>query len=80
MFEALGIVDRFIAAGVPQRAAQLHSAGEVLVELDFGLSGAPYASDLGLSEEDAGRFLTGCLEAAAGSVERYAALVTGRPG
>jgi 2-polyprenyl-6-methoxyphenol hydroxylase-like FAD-dependent oxidoreductase len=75
IFEALGIVDRFIAAGVPQRAARLHSAGEVLVELDFSLSGAPYPYNLGLSEEDTERFLTSYLEAAGGSVERSTRLL-----
>ena len=76
IFEALGIVDRFIAAGTPQRAARLHSAGEVLVELDFSLSGAPYAYNLGLSEEDTERFLTEYLEAAGGSIERSTKLVS----
>jgi 2-polyprenyl-6-methoxyphenol hydroxylase-like FAD-dependent oxidoreductase len=75
IFEALGIVDRFIAAGVPQRAARLHSAGEVLVELDFSLSGAAYPYNLGLSEEATERFLTEYLEAAGGSVERSTTLV-----
>jgi len=75
IFEALGIVDRFIAAGTPQRAARLHSAGEVLVELDFSLSGAPYAYNLGLSEEDTERFLTEYLEAAGGQVERSTRLL-----
>jgi 2-polyprenyl-6-methoxyphenol hydroxylase-like FAD-dependent oxidoreductase len=75
VFEALGIVDRFMAAGVPQRAARLHSAGEVLVELDFSLSGAPYPYNLGLSEEDTERFLTDYLEAAGGSVERSTRLL-----
>jgi 2-polyprenyl-6-methoxyphenol hydroxylase-like FAD-dependent oxidoreductase len=76
IFEALGIVDRFIAAGTPQRAARLHSAGEVLVELDFSLSGAPYPYNLGLSEEDTERFLTEYLVAAGGSVERSTRLVS----
>jgi 2-polyprenyl-6-methoxyphenol hydroxylase-like FAD-dependent oxidoreductase len=75
IFEALGIVDSFMAAGVPQRAARLHSAGEVLVELDFSLSGAPYAYNLGLSEENTERFLTAYLEAAGGSIERSTTLV-----
>jgi 2-polyprenyl-6-methoxyphenol hydroxylase-like FAD-dependent oxidoreductase len=75
VFEALGIVDRFIAAGVPQRAARLHSAGEVLVELDFSLSGAPYPYNVGLSEEDTERFLTEYLEAAGGSIERSTRLL-----
>ncbi len=75
IFEALGIVDRFMAAGAPQRAARLHSAGEVLVELDFSLSGAPYPYNLGLSEEDTERFLGEYLEAAGGSVERSTRLL-----
>jgi 2-polyprenyl-6-methoxyphenol hydroxylase-like FAD-dependent oxidoreductase len=76
IFEALGTVDRFTAAGTPQRAARLHSAGEVLVELDFSLSGAPYAYNLGLSEEDDERFLTEYLEAKGGSVERSTRLIS----
>jgi 2-polyprenyl-6-methoxyphenol hydroxylase-like FAD-dependent oxidoreductase len=75
IFEALGIVDRFLAAGTPQRAARLHSAGEVLVELDFSLSGAPYPYNLGLSEEDTERFLADYLEAAGGSIERSTKLL-----
>jgi len=75
IFEALGIVDRFMAVGAPQRAARLHSAGEVLVELDFSLSGAPYPYNLGLSEEDTERFLTEYLEAAGGSIERSTRLL-----
>ncbi len=75
IFEALGIVDRFLAAGVPQRAARLHSEGEVLVEVDFSLSGAAYSYNLGLSEEATERFLTEYLEAAGGSIERGTRLV-----
>jgi 2-polyprenyl-6-methoxyphenol hydroxylase-like FAD-dependent oxidoreductase len=75
IFEALGIVDRFLTAGTPQRAARLHSAGAVLVELDFSLSGAPYPYNLGLSEEDTERFLTEYLEAAGGSIERSTKLL-----
>jgi 2-polyprenyl-6-methoxyphenol hydroxylase-like FAD-dependent oxidoreductase len=75
IFEALGIVDRFTEAGVPQRAARLHSGGEVLVELDFSLSGAPYPYNLGLSEEATERFLTEYLETAGGSVERSTKLL-----
>jgi 2-polyprenyl-6-methoxyphenol hydroxylase-like FAD-dependent oxidoreductase len=75
VFEALGIVERFIGAGVPQRAARLHSAGEVVAELDFSLSGAPYPYNLGLSEEATERFLADYLEAAGGSVERSTRLL-----
>jgi 2-polyprenyl-6-methoxyphenol hydroxylase-like FAD-dependent oxidoreductase len=75
VFEALGFVDRVLAAGVPQRAARLHSAGEVVVELDFSLSGAAYPYNVGLSEEATERFLTEYLEAAGGSVERSTRLL-----
>lgn len=34
IFEALGIVDRFLAAGTPQRAARMHSAGESLADVE----------------------------------------------
>ena len=70
IFEALGIVDEFLAAGAPQRAARLHSAGEVLVEVDFSRSGAPYAYNVGLSEEATEGFLAAKLESLGGSVER----------
>jgi 2-polyprenyl-6-methoxyphenol hydroxylase-like FAD-dependent oxidoreductase len=75
VFEALGFVDRVLAAGVPQRGARLHSAGEVVVELDFSLSGGPYPYNVGLSEEATERFLTEYLEAAGGSVERSTRLL-----
>ncbi|HEY2478488.1 MAG TPA: FAD-dependent monooxygenase, partial [Solirubrobacterales bacterium] len=74
VFEALGIVDRFMDAGVPVRGARLHSGGEVLVELDFSLSGSPYPYNLGLSEEATERFLTEYLVGLGGSVERSTTL------
>jgi 2-polyprenyl-6-methoxyphenol hydroxylase-like FAD-dependent oxidoreductase len=76
VFEALGFVDRVLAAGVPQRAARLHSAGEVLVELDFSLSGGTYRYKIGLSEEVTERFLTEYLEAAGSQVERSTRLLS----
>jgi 2-polyprenyl-6-methoxyphenol hydroxylase-like FAD-dependent oxidoreductase len=75
VFEALGFVDRVLAAGVPQRAARLHSAGEVLVELDFSLCGGTYLHKIGLSEEVTERFLTEYLVAAGGQVERSTRLL-----
>ncbi|MCW2980549.1 MAG: monooxygenase [Solirubrobacterales bacterium] len=75
IFEALGIVDEFLAAGAPQRAARLHSAGEVLVEVDFSRSGAPYAYNVGLSEEATEGFLTRKLESLGGQVERSTRLL-----
>lgn len=35
VFESLGIVDPLLAAGVKQRIARIHSAGEVLGEIDL---------------------------------------------
>jgi 2-polyprenyl-6-methoxyphenol hydroxylase-like FAD-dependent oxidoreductase len=75
IFEALGIVDEFLAAGAPQRAARLHSDGEVLVEVDFSRSGAPYAYNVGLSEEATEGFLTRKLESLGGQVERSTRLL-----
>jgi 2-polyprenyl-6-methoxyphenol hydroxylase-like FAD-dependent oxidoreductase len=75
VFEALGIADQFLDAGAPIRAARLHSAGEVLVEVDFSRSGAPYPYNLGLSEEATERFLTAKLEELGGSVERSTRLL-----
>jgi 2-polyprenyl-6-methoxyphenol hydroxylase-like FAD-dependent oxidoreductase len=75
VFEALGIVDRFLDAGAPQRAARLYSAGEVLVEVDFSRSGAPYAYNVGLSEEATERFLTAKLGELGGQVERSTRLL-----
>jgi 2-polyprenyl-6-methoxyphenol hydroxylase-like FAD-dependent oxidoreductase len=75
IFEALGIVDEFLAAGAPQRAARLHSAGEVLVEVDFSRSGAPYAYNVGLSEEATERFLATKLATLGGQVERSTRLL-----
>jgi 2-polyprenyl-6-methoxyphenol hydroxylase-like FAD-dependent oxidoreductase len=75
VFEALGIAEEFLAAGVPVRAARLHSAGEVLVEVDFSRSGAPYAYNVGLSEEATEGFLTAKLEEFGGSVERSTRLL-----
>jgi 2-polyprenyl-6-methoxyphenol hydroxylase-like FAD-dependent oxidoreductase len=75
VFEALGIVDRVLDAGAPQRAARLHSAGEVLVEVDFSRSGAPYAYNVGLSEEATEGFLTEKLAELGGQVERSTRLL-----
>lgn len=75
VFEALGIVDEFLAAGAPQRAARLHSAGEVLVEVDFSRSGAAYPYNVGLSEEATEGFLAAKLEALGGKIERSTRLL-----
>jgi 2-polyprenyl-6-methoxyphenol hydroxylase-like FAD-dependent oxidoreductase len=75
IFEALGIVDRLLAEGVKTRAARLHSDGEVLGELDLGLTGSRYGFDLGLSEEVTESVLTDFLEAHGGTVTRSTRLI-----
>jgi 2-polyprenyl-6-methoxyphenol hydroxylase-like FAD-dependent oxidoreductase len=75
VFESLGIVDRFLDAGVRQRAARLHSAGEVVAELDFSASRAPYPFNLGLSEEATEQFLGDYLRDHGGAVQRGVRLV-----
>jgi 2-polyprenyl-6-methoxyphenol hydroxylase-like FAD-dependent oxidoreductase len=75
LFESLGIVDRFLEAGVPQRSARLYSEGQVVAELDFSASGAPYPYNLGLSEEMTESFLGDYLREQGGSVERGMRLV-----
>jgi 2-polyprenyl-6-methoxyphenol hydroxylase-like FAD-dependent oxidoreductase len=79
VFESLGIVDRFLDAGVPQRSARLHSKGEVVAELDFSASGAPYPYNVGLSEEMTEMFLGDYLRDQGGSVERGTPLVGLQP-
>ena len=51
VFEAMGIADRFMAAGTPQRGARLHADGEVLGEYEITDSGSTYPYNLGLSED-----------------------------
>jgi 2-polyprenyl-6-methoxyphenol hydroxylase-like FAD-dependent oxidoreductase len=75
LFESLGIADRFLDAGVPQRAVRLHSGGEVLAELDFSASGASYPYNVGLSEQTTESFLGDYLNDQGGSVERGTRLV-----
>jgi 2-polyprenyl-6-methoxyphenol hydroxylase-like FAD-dependent oxidoreductase len=76
IFEALGIVDRFLAEGVKTRAARFHSGGEILGELNFGASGSRYGFDLGLSEEVTESVLTDLLEAQGGAVTRSTRLMS----
>ena len=75
IFESLGFADRFLAAGVPQRGARLHSGGEVLGELDFSLSRCRYEYNVGLSEEVTENLIGDYLAEQGGAVERATKLV-----
>ena len=80
IFEALGIADRFLAQGVGTRAARFHSDGEILGELNLGLTASRYGFDLGLSEEVTESVLTEFLEVQGGAVTRSSRLIGLVPG
>jgi 2-polyprenyl-6-methoxyphenol hydroxylase-like FAD-dependent oxidoreductase len=75
VFEALGMVERFLDQGVKVRGARFHSDGETLGVLDLGLADSPYRFDLGISEEVTESVLTANLEKQGGAVMRSTRLV-----
>jgi len=74
VFESLGLLERFLAAGVEQRVARLHAAGAVLGEIDLALCGSRHGFNLGLSEETTEAILTDYLHGRGGEVVRAARL------
>lgn len=70
IFETLGILEPFLAAGVKQRMARLHSAGAVLGEIDLSICGSRHGFNLGLSEEVTEGILTDYLQRHGGAVAR----------
>ena len=75
VFDALGLQERFLAAGVPQRFARLHSSGAVLGEIDLSICGSRYGFNLGLSEEVTESVLAEFLHRHGGAVVRASRLV-----
>lgn len=75
VFEALGLHDRFLTTGVPQRFARLHSEGEVLGQIELTICGSRYGYNLGISEEMTERILTDHLRRQGGDVARSSRLV-----
>jgi 2-polyprenyl-6-methoxyphenol hydroxylase-like FAD-dependent oxidoreductase len=69
-FESLGIAERFLAAGTPQRGFRIHSGGELLGGADLAGSGSHFEHNVGISEEATEAVLTEYLEEAGGAVER----------
>jgi 2-polyprenyl-6-methoxyphenol hydroxylase-like FAD-dependent oxidoreductase len=80
IFEALGIAERFLAAGVPTRVAKFHSDGVLLAEARLDLLSSRYGFQIGISEEVTESVLTEYLEARGGSVTRSARLIELVPG
>lgn len=75
IFESLGIVEPLLAAGVKQRVARLHSAGDVLGEIDLALCGSRYGFNIGISEEVTEGILTEYLERFGGGIQRSSRLI-----
>ncbi|MCP9934024.1 FAD-dependent monooxygenase [Cyanobium sp. Candia 9D4] len=75
IFEALGLVDRFLEAGCRQRRILIHADGQRLGELDLADCGSRYGFNLGLSEEVTETILTDHLESQGGAVQRSCRLV-----
>ncbi|MEW6122067.1 MAG: FAD-dependent monooxygenase [Pseudomonadota bacterium] len=75
LFDALGISEPLLKAGVPQRLARIHSHGNHLGDIDLSLSGSRYPFNLGLSEEVTEAILTDYLGSHGGAVMRATRLV-----
>ena len=81
VFESLGLIGRFLDAGVKQRAVKIHSGGKVLGTMDLSNCGSTYGFNLGVSEEVTESILTDYLHEQGGEVYRSSRLVglTPRP-
>ena len=75
IFEALGIVDEFLTAGVHIKACRIHADGAVLGEMDYRQNRTRYPFDIGLSEDRTEQILTRYLEGVDGRVVRSTRLV-----
>ncbi len=75
VFESLGLLEQFLATGVKQRFARLHSDGGVLGEIDLSICGSRHGFNMGISEETTETILTGYLRRQGGDVERSSRLV-----
>jgi 2-polyprenyl-6-methoxyphenol hydroxylase-like FAD-dependent oxidoreductase len=75
VFEAMGIADRFLAAGTPQRGARIMGDGQLLGEYEITDSGSTFPYNLGMSEEVTESILTDHLRALGGDVTRATRLV-----
>ena len=73
-FEAVGLSDQFLEAGVKQRKAVVHSQGRRLGEIDLAICGSRHGFNLGLSEETTESILDEYLARQGGRVERSSRL------
>ncbi len=75
IFESMGLVEKFLAAGCRQRVIKLHSDGELLGAIDLAGCGSIYGFNVGISEETTESILTGSLHQHGGQVNRSSRLV-----
>jgi 2-polyprenyl-6-methoxyphenol hydroxylase-like FAD-dependent oxidoreductase len=75
VFEALGLIARFLDAGCQQRTIKIHSGGTVLGTMDLANCGSRYGFNLGVSEEVTESILTDYLHQQGGEVNRSSRLV-----
>src|ERR1700743_1625309 len=70
IFESLGLVEKFLAAGCRQRVIKVHSDGELLGTIDLAGCGSIYGFNVGLSEEVTESILTDYLQQHGGQGNR----------
>jgi 2-polyprenyl-6-methoxyphenol hydroxylase-like FAD-dependent oxidoreductase len=75
IFESMGLVEKFLAAGCRQRVIKLHSDGELLGTIDLAGCGSIYPFNVGLSEETTESILTGSLHQHGGEIHRSSRLI-----
>lgn len=76
IFDALGIAEPLLNAGVRQRLCRIHSDGNALGEIDLSLCGSRFPFNLGVSEEVTEAILTDYLTRWGGTVARSTRLVS----
>lgn len=79
VFESLGLIDKFLAAGTKQRAVRIHAKGQILGTLELATCGSIYGFNLGLAEDVTESILTDYLHEQGGEVIRSARLVGLKP-
>jgi len=75
IFESMGLVEKLLAVGCPQRVIKVHSSGKLLGTIDLSTSGSIYGYNLGVSEEVTESVLTDALHKNGGQVIRSSRLV-----
>ncbi len=75
VFESLGLIEKFLAAGTKQCAVKFHSGGQVLGTMELSTCGSTYGFNLGVSEDVTESILTDYLHEQGGEVTRSSRLV-----